>query len=999
MYYPPFGRTLRHSALALALAGCLASPGVWAQSVVGSIYGTAAPGSTVKIVNASTSFSRSMTVGADGSYALGSLPLGSYRVDEIENGQVVASHNATVIAAQSTLVNFAATPSSAQKLAAVQVTGVNLNGIDVNSVEVRTTFDAGQLRKLPVPKNIVAVSELAPTATGGEPAFGNLPSFGGASVAENSYYVNGFNITNLYDNLNFSQPPYWALQQLDVQTGGYGPQYGLSTGGVISAITKQGGNTWKGGASFEWDPRGLDEPAPNIYLKNGQIYQNDSQNLQSSARAAAWVGGPLIKDRLFLFAVVQQKRTYQDAYANNQVSSGGYARNTFRDPYWLVRLDWNINDNNILTYTGFNDTQHQVNGIYNAIYNPNNTVTRTNYLGSNYFTLGGQVNILKYTSYLTDNLTLNALIGDLTYDKHNYAVAQNGLVETYNGVVGDLNQPGCPVIIDARSSTAAGTTPPYPSCAFVPGGLLNTPNGKDHRREGRIDLDWRVGAHDLTGGFNVERWTSQSGQSYEGGALDYYLTDPNGNNYVQQYAFQTGAKVDVNQYAFYLNDKWQLTDRLLLSLGIRNDNFTNKNGLGQTYIRMRNIWQPRVGFAWDVHGDSSFKVYGNAGLYALPVAANVALRASSASLFQIQDFRYTGVDPVTGAPLGLTTDPTLPFAGPFTVNGENGSTPNASSYADKNLKPFEQEEFILGFQKRIDDWTFGVEGIRRQLLHAIDDTCDWRPFQAYALAHGIANAPAYAPSDMPGCFMFNPGRPLTINADLTGNGTFQPVTLTAAQIGEPKASRNYNALVFSFEKQWDNRWYLDGSYTWSQSYGNDEGLVDSDIQQADTGTTEAFDYPELMQGSYGFLPNDRRHVLKLYGAFRLNSEWEFGANYLLESGRPENCYGYNAAADSYIGYGNGYHYCFGHTVPRGSVGHTPWTWTLSPNVIYTPGWARGLTMELDIINLFNNTKPIAVNEFGEDSAGNSLVTTTYLIPRFYQTPRYWRFTVTYQFGE
>ena len=76
----------------------------------------------------------------------------------------------------------------------------------------------------------------------GDAAFGNLASFGGSSVAENAYYVNGFNITNAFNNLAFAQIPFEAIAEQQVKTGGYGAEFGRSTGGVVNLITRRGTN-------------------------------------------------------------------------------------------------------------------------------------------------------------------------------------------------------------------------------------------------------------------------------------------------------------------------------------------------------------------------------------------------------------------------------------------------------------------------------------------------------------------------------------------------------------------------------------------------------------------------------------------------------------------------------------------------------------------------------------------------------------------------------------
>ena len=65
----------------------------------------------------------------------------------------------------------------------------------------------------------------------------------------------------------------------------------------------------------------------------------------------------------------------------------------------------------------------------------------------------------------------------------------------------------------------------------------------------------------------------------------------------------------------------------------------------------------------------------------------------------------------------------------------------------------------------------------------------------------------------------------------------------------------------------------------------------SDIGQDDTNVTQDFDYKELAVDSYGYLPNDRRHAMKVFGSYSITDEFAVGTNLLVQSGRPKNCLG------------------------------------------------------------------------------------------------------------
>ena len=58
-----------------------------------------------------------------------------------------------------------------------------------------------------------------------------------------------------------------------------------------------------------------------------------------------------------------------------------------------------------------------------------------------------------------------------------------------------------------------------------------------------------------------------------------------------------------------------------------------------------------------------------------------------------------------------------------------------------------------------------------------------------------------------------------------------------------------------------------------------------------TRRTEAFDDPWVNYGSFGYLPNDHRHQLKVRGAYALSEHWEFGGTLSVQSGRPINAMG------------------------------------------------------------------------------------------------------------
>ncbi|MCI4568679.1 TonB-dependent receptor [Lysobacter sp. CFH 32150] len=1030
---------LQRSALTVALGLCFAG-GVHAQTTVGAVTGHATSGDTITVSNPATGFSRTITVGADGNYRFAQLPIGQYTVTR--NG--ANPRNVTVNVGTAANVDYV-TGAGAATLDTVTVVGTGaINPIDVSSVESTTILTAEQIAKIPVPRDTTSVALLAPGTVRGDAAFGNLASFGGASVAENAYYINGFNITNSFRNLNFSNVPFEAIAEQQIKTGGYGAEFGRSLGGVVNQITKRGTNEFHAGGNIFWSPEDLREDVKDVYLTNGTLRQDNSSDSTWNAVASVWASGALIKDRLFAYGLISYGRRESDTWGS--IASLTNTSSEVETPTWLLKMDWNITDNHSLEFTAFSDQQDTETDVYA---NDAGVLNRKQFIGTNFGEQGGDNYILKYTGYLTDSFTLSALAGHGEFSRSQRLRTADGRDVQYTG---DINSTatGCPVVVDARPGWRRDMTGVYGSACNITGGTIDRIDSGDERDQFRLDAEWQLGDHLLRFGYDLDDYTSKAGVALEGGYQWRYTTvNPDGIpdnepgapqdsfDRVRQQYFQQGATVEVQQRAFYIQDSWNITDNFIAYLGARWDSFENINGQGQTYVKIDDQFGPRLGFSWDVNGDSTFKVFGNAGRYALPLTPSVAVRGASASLFSRQTFNFDQtVDPVTGAPGGVTP---RACPGPGCVvylNGEDGLAKRAGSIASKNLDPMYQDEYILGMQMQLTDhFSLGVRGIFRDLKQAIDDNCDYTAILdangfAYEDGVGFVNAngdvAALPSAGFPYCRMFNPGSDAVFETDLLGDGTITTNTIPGSRLS-PQAKRTYSAMEFFFDGNWD-KFFLQGSYTYAKSKGNTEGGVKSDIGQADTSVTQDFDYLELTVDTYGYLPNDRRHTLKLFGNYDITEEWAVGVNLLVQSGRPINCFGnldQNPLPPEPVGvdvdgdgepgelnyaqhnYGSSFMRC-GTTAlggaddanvvrkPRGTSGRLPWTQNFDVNVAYRPSWAEGLQFKVDIFNVFNSQKVTSVNEVAEEAIDGQ-PSETYLVPLSFQAPRSVRFMVQYDF--
>ncbi|PZP63377.1 MAG: hypothetical protein DI597_04970 [Pseudoxanthomonas spadix] len=1012
-------KAMQRTALSVALGMCFSTVAFAQSNTQGAIFGQATAGSTVQIVNPSTGFSRSTTVGADGTYRFSALSPGSYNVTlQGDGGAAIASREGVYVSiGGGTPVNFTTSGGSAATLDTVTVRGTAIaSQIDVSSVESTSVFTAEQLAKIPVSRDTTSVALLAPGTVRGDNAFGNLASFGGSSVAENQYYVNGFNVTNTFRNLNFSKIPFEAIAQQQVKTGGYGAEFGRSTGGVINIITKQGTNDFHAGANVFWSPDSLRAKTKNVYYANpltpnsfGKLEEDNSKDEEDEWVGAVWASGALVKDHLFVYGLLQYSQKDSQAWGN--VDSFNNTKDSVDNPNWVLKMDWNINDSNKIEFTAFKDTQKTKSRTY---LNEPGELDRGALIGTSHSENGGENYIGKYTGYLTDNFTLTALYGHGTFDRSTYLRTAAGDLVEYGG---DLNVPatGCPIIVDARSDLRKAATGVYGSTCNITGGSIDRKDSKDTRDQYRVDAEWALGDHLIRFGYDRDDYESVAGQAYEGGRIWRYSTNvgPDGQlntaddfDIVREQIVQQGSTVKLKQWAFYVEDSWNVTENFLAYIGARWDTFENLNGDGATYVKIDKQFGPRLGFSWDVNGDSSLKFYGNAGRYALPLTPSVAVRGASASLFTRQNFNFTQVDPVTGAPVNPTPRSALSY-----VNAETGEPKNPETIAAKNLDPMYQDEYILGFEQQLTEHqSIGAKGTYRKLKAAIDDNCDYTPIYNRAIEDGLD--PVLPSAGFPYCRMFNPGKDPVYLTDIEDNGTLTEYKIDGSLLS-PDAKRTYKALDLFWNGYWD-RLFIQASWTIAWNKGNTEGGVKSDIGQADTSVTQDFDYKELMVDAYGYLPNDRRHSVKIFGNYQFTDEWSVGANLIVQSGRPKNCLGdldLNPApgSDNFSPhpYGSSFFRC-GTTeigasgpvsaVPRGKAGRLPWTNSIDLNVAYAPLWAPGLQFKIDVFNVFNNQKVTAVSEVAENgyqTDGTPL--NTYGLARAYQAPRSARFMVQYDF--
>lgn len=1009
-------KNFRRATLCIALGACLATlaPVAMSQSATGAVGGRASAGDQITIVNESTGSSRTVTVPANGSYRLTQLPVGDYTLQAVRDGRPLGEAIPVSIPLGGTTTVNLDSDGGVVNLAAVQVVGSRVvNRVDVHSTESATNITREEWARLPVEQSLTAVAMLAPGVIGGNSSFGGI-SFGGSSVAENSVFINGLNVTDFYRRQSFSTAPFGFYKEFQVKTGGYSVEFGRSTGGVINAVTRSGSNEFEGGVEVTFEPNAWKSSSDDRYFEGTNsdgvpvsATYRASRDRSSFTKANVWASGPVIRDRLFLFAMYEA-RDSQSRYTN--ASGGTWNEGSSDNGFWGAKMDWHLSGNHLLELLAFSDEGDSETVTYAYDWNAKEVGAET---GASLSSSGGKSGSVTYTGYFGDHFVAKAMYG-------------------INRSTAFTRSPAdalCDQVVSTASFNPAYNAMGRPPLSCHPS-ASRIVSHEDEREMGRLDFEWSLGNHQLRFGVDHEVMTTDRVTHYPGPTqrqysiytmtpgtpLDNGALVPDGvNTVVMARELNEGGVFDTEATAYYLEDNWNVTSNLLLNIGVRVDSFNNKTAAGDSFIKLDGLVAPRFGFSWDMKGDGSTKLFGNLGRYYLPVTNNISINFAG---LRVDERTYYALDgwsqatnPLTGA---VYLSPNIGAQIGPVDDSFNVSTVDLRQSVDQDLKAVYQDEAILGFQTAISQaWSWGVNATYRRMDRALDDI-------------RINHTPC-GPTSSTMWPIGNPGEPLTlwgstggptncategwITIDTSEDGYRQPGSLNVIGYYEPK--RTYKAVEFQIDRAWDGKWSFNASYLWSKSEGNFEGPVNSDTNFGETGMVQHWDHPANNE-RYGYLFNDHRHQVKLRAAYALNEQWSFGTTFTAMSGGPISAYGVtwpdeNFAVASFTSEGSG-----GGTgwicvqncgawdervhefSPRGAFGRMPWVYNLGANVTWRlPVEGIDLKARLSVFNLLNEQEVINVRQRYEAAPG--VERGLFGTGTRWQSPRYTQLVVTWNF--
>ena len=268
---------------------------------------TAIPAVTVTITNTQTGEVRTAVTDNEGRYRIVDLVPGRYNVRfSVSNFRPIERENILVLLGST--FDVSARLEVGTQAETVQVTAEATPLIDTRSVVISHNVTEEEFDRLPKDRSFQSIALAAPSVNSGEVEGGMQVN--GASGAENSFTVDGIVTNSLINGQSRQNTVFEYLQEVQVKTSGICAAYGGALGGVVSAVTKSGGNASRGEVHNFFEGQRVREPRRSdgsFSIRQTEVtgfYVQDKEQPNTQNEFGGSLGGPIVRDRLFFFGVL-----------------------------------------------------------------------------------------------------------------------------------------------------------------------------------------------------------------------------------------------------------------------------------------------------------------------------------------------------------------------------------------------------------------------------------------------------------------------------------------------------------------------------------------------------------------------------------------------------------------------------------------------------------------------------------------------------------------------
>ncbi|HVT43595.1 MAG TPA: TonB-dependent receptor [Thermoanaerobaculia bacterium] len=811
-----------YSRILLSFLVLLAGLPAFAQttsSLTGTVTtdGNPLPGATVTISSPALQGVRTTVTSDTGGYNFPALPPGVYSIRFELDGLQPVTRTSTLALAQASRVDADLRVAAISEAITVTATAPAV----LETTQISTNITSSLVDQLPVQRNILNAVALAPGVApglGGRADNANLGfSIAGAASSDNVFLVNGVvvneNLRGQPHNLFIED----AIQETTIITGGVSAEYGRFTGGVISTITKSGGNEFSGSFRDSFTNPSWTKRAPNQTVDNADVLNEVYE---------ATLGGFIFRDRLWFFGAGRLTEADQQFFTT--LTNVPWTR--VREETRLEgKLTAQITPKHSLVGSYLDITDDLVNDFQFNIMDTQSLFNRS---------LPNSLYSVQYNGILSNNFLLEAL-----YSNKEFAFVGSGspFRDLINGTL----------LVDISNTNRRWWTSTF--CGTCTDEERN--NDLMALKANYFLSSSRYGTHNIVGGaenFAEERIANnhQSGSDFrifhtvvrEGTELRARFDSNTVIQWNPIFAFSQGT--DLETQSVFVNDKWDVNNRLSVNLGVRFDKNDAKDADGKVVSDDSEL-SPRLGLQYDLTGSGRHRLNASYGRYVNKVAdGNVAGSAQSAGNPSAFQYAYRG--PVIN-PAGTPFNQLVPTADAIRMLFEwfNGACDSAGRCGTSNQDVM-TFSFVSGLGTRlegsikspsVDELTvgYGLQIASNAYLRTDLVLRDWQNFYSSRLTTATGRS-----------------------VDQFGNVGDVGVTENTNDI-----TREYRAAMIS--GQWNpSRFNVGGNYTWSKLEGND---ITEGVTTANTPIqTLAGWYPEYLgyakRNPEGYLPEDARHRLR-----------------------------------------------------------------------------------------------------------------------------------------
>ena len=288
------------------------------QGTVRDPQGAAVPNAAVTAKNSATNVSREATTNDEGFYKIVNLPPGDYAVT------VTAPNYKTAILP---IVKITVGQTAVQDIpleigevsATVTIQGASPTIVETTNTAVASTIDQQRIENLPINERNYLSFALTSSMVGrdnGRP-IGPAPTtglnFGGQRGRSNLVQVDGADNTDNSVNASRSTVSQEAVQEFQVVTNSFAPEFGRSAGGVVNVVTKSGSNDWHGNVFGFLRHKSFQARNPFAPVDKPAF---------TRAQYGGTLGGPLDRDRTFIFASFEQRQRHESGFFTSNVATG-----------------------------------------------------------------------------------------------------------------------------------------------------------------------------------------------------------------------------------------------------------------------------------------------------------------------------------------------------------------------------------------------------------------------------------------------------------------------------------------------------------------------------------------------------------------------------------------------------------------------------------------------------------------------------------------------------